>query len=115
MLVSGVFLTILYYGTRKYYVEHLVFSLHYYSFDFFTKSAFGMLFILAGFIGWKLPGSVLNLFYPLAFVYLMFALRRVYKQRWGKTVWKSLLLFLCETVLFMAGNMIGFFVAISFA
>jgi hypothetical protein len=111
VLVSGVFLTILYYGTRKYYVEHLVFSLHYYSFDFFSKSAFGLLFIIAGLIGWKLPGQVLNLFYPLAFVYLVFALRRVYKQPWGKTVAKSLLLFLCETVLFIAVNIIGFFVA----
>lgn len=115
VLLSGVFLAILYYGTRKYYVEHLVFSLHYYSFDFFTKSVFGMLFILSGLIGWKLPGSVLNLFYPLAFFYLVFALRRVYKQRWGKTVAKSLVLFLCETVLFIAVNMIGFFLAISVA
>lgn len=33
VLVSGLFLTLLYYGTRRYYVEHMVFSLHYYSFD----------------------------------------------------------------------------------
>jgi hypothetical protein len=115
VLVSGLFLTALYYGTRKYYVEHLVFSLHYYSFDFFTKSAFGLLFILTGLVGWKAAGHVLNLFYPLALIYLMFALRRVYKESWGKTVAKSLLLFLCETAMFIAVNIIGFFVAIALA
>lgn len=115
VLVSGIFLTVLYFGRKKYYVEHLVFSLHYYSFDFFTKSAFALLFIVTGLFGGKLPGQVLNLFYPLAFVYLIFALRRVYKQSWGKTLAKSLVLFLCETMLFMAVNIIGFFGAIASA
>ncbi|HVQ38713.1 MAG TPA: DUF3667 domain-containing protein [Pyrinomonadaceae bacterium] len=112
VLVSGVFLTLLYYGTRRYYVEHLVFSLHYYSFDFLTKSVFGLLFVLGNLIGTKLPAPALNLFYPLAFIYLLFALRRVFQQSWGKTLMKSVVLFLCETVLFMAVNMIGFMVAI---
>jgi hypothetical protein len=114
VLVSGIFLTLLYYGTRKYYVEHLIFSLHYYSFDFFSKSVFGLLFVTATLIGWKLPGMVLNFFYPVAFIYLMLALRRVYKQSWGKTVAKSLVLFICETLLFIAVNMSGFFLAIAF-
>ncbi len=113
VLVSGVFLTLLYYGTRRYYVEHLIFSLHFYSFDFFTKSLFAFMFLVAGLFGWKLPGQVLNFFYPLAFIYLLLALRRVYKQSWGKTLVKSLVLFLCETLLFIAVNMIGFVTAIS--
>lgn len=109
VFVSGVFLTLLYYGTRRYYVEHLIFSLHYYSFDFFTKSVFGFMFMGASLSGWKLSSQVLNLFYPLAFIYLPFALRRVYKQSWGKTLVKSVVLFLCETALFFAVNIIGFF------
>ena len=115
VLVSGAFLTILYYGARRYYVEHLVFSLHYYSFDFFTKSVFGLLFVISGWLGWKLWGQVLNLFYPLAFIYLVFALRRVYQQSWGKTMAKSVVLFLCETVLFIVINIMGFAVAIALA
>ncbi len=115
VLVSGIFLTVLYYGSGRYYVEHLVFSLHYYSFDFFTKSAFALLFLLAGLLGWKLPSQALNLFYPLAFIYLVFALRRVYKQSWARTMAKSLVLFLCETILFILVNMAGFFVAIALA
>ncbi len=115
VLVSGIFLTVLYYGSGRYYVEHLVFSLHYYSFDFFTKSAFALLFVIVGLLGWKLWGQVLNLFYPLAFIYLVFALRRVYKHIWGKTLAKSFVLFLCETIMFIVINMMGFFVAIALA
>lgn len=112
VLVSGVFLTLLYYGLRKYYVEHLIFSLYYYSYDFFIKSVFGFMFIGVSLLGWKLSGQALNLFYPLAFIYLPFALRRVYKQSWRKTLVKSVVLFICETALFFAVNIIGFFGAV---
>jgi hypothetical protein len=47
-------------------VFRLIFSLHYYSFDF-TKSIFGLLFVAVSLMGWKLSSQVLNLFYPLAF------------------------------------------------
>ena len=113
VLMSGLFLTLLYYGMKKYYVEHLVFSLHYYSFDFFCKSVFALLFIVAGAVGANLPAQVLNLFYPLAFIYLIFALRSVYKESWVRTVSKALVLFACETLLFIAVNIAGFIIASS--
>ncbi|MGI9167801.1 MAG: hypothetical protein ACR2G5_15720 [Pyrinomonadaceae bacterium] len=100
---------------KRYYVEHLIFSLHYYSFDFLCKSVFALLFIVAGAIGAKLPVLVLNFFYPLALIYLILALRRVYKQRWPKTLFKSVVLFACETLLFIAVNIAGFIIAYSFA
>lgn len=115
VLISGLFLSVLYLGMRKYYVEHLIFSLHYYSFDFFCKSIFALLFLVAGLIGFKLPVLVLNLFYPVALAYLVIALRRVYKESWVKTGLKAVVLFLCETVLFIAVNMAGFFAAFAFA
>lgn len=115
VLVSGLFLTLLYYGMKKYYVEHLVFSLHYYSFDFFCKSIFALLFVVAGAAGAAVPSLVLNLFYPVAFVYLAVALRRVYKQSWGKTLVKSVVLFACETLLFIVVNVVGFVIAFSLA
>lgn len=111
VLVSGLFLTLLYVRMKKFYVEHLIFSLHFYSFDFFCKSVFALLFIVAAALGMKLPAYVLNLFYPTALAYLIFALRRVYKQSWPKTVLKSMILFICETLLFIAVNMAGFIVA----
>ena len=115
VLVSGGFLALLYFSFRKYYVEHLIFSFHYYSFDFFCKSVFALAFIVAAALGSKIPSLVLNFFYPIAFVYLMFALRRVYRQSWAWTVLKSLILFACETALFIAVNIAGFMIAFAVA
>lgn len=115
VLVSGGFLALLYFSTRRYYVEHLIFSFHYYSFDFLCKSLFAALFIIVAALGGKLPAMVLNFFYPVAFIYLLFALRRVYRQRWPLTVLKSLVLFACETALFIAVNIAGFVIAFALA
>ena len=114
VLISGTFLAALYFRMRKYYVEHLVFSLYYYSFDFFCKSLFALLFLAATAVGLKLPTAILNLFYPLALVYLVFALRRVYQQKWAMTFSKAVVLFACETLLFIAVNIGGFIIAHSF-
>ena len=114
VLISGTFLAALYFRMRKYYVEHLVFSLYYYSFDFFCKSLFAVLFLAVAALGWKVPSLVLNLFYPLALVYLSFALRRAYRQKWPMTVVKAVVLFACETLLFVAVNIGGFVIAYNF-
>jgi len=111
VLISGTFLAAFYFRMRKYYAEHLVFSLYYYSFDFFSKSLFALLFVVCAAIGFKLPSLVLNFFYPIALVYLLFALRRVYKQKWPMTVLKAVVLFTCETLLFFAVNIGGFVIA----
>ena len=115
VLLSGVFLSLLYFPTRRYYVEHLIFSFHYYSFDFFCKSLFAVLFLAVAAFGGKLPGMALNFFYPIASVYLMFALRRVYRQRWPITILKSIVLFVCETALFIAVNIAGFMISFAIA
>ncbi len=115
VLISGTFLAALYFRMRKYYVEHLMFSLYYYSFDFFCKSLFALLFLVTAAIGFKLPTLVLNFFYPLALIYLVFALRRVYQQQWTITIAKAVVLFACETLLFVAVNIGGFMIAFTFA
>lgn len=115
VLVSGGFLALLYFRLRKYYVEHLIFSFHYYSFDFFCKSIFALLFVVTAALGARIPTMVLNFFYPVAFIYLVFALRRVYRQSWSWTLLKSLILFACETALFIAVNIAGFFAAFGLA
>ena len=113
VLISGTFLAALYFRMKKYYVEHLVFSLYYYSFDFFCKSMFAFVFLVTATLGLKLPHWLLNFFYPLALVYLLFALRRVYQQRWPMTILKAVVLFACETLLFIAVNIGGFVIAYS--
>ena len=113
VLISGTFLAALYFRMRKYYVEHLVFSLYFYSFDFFCKSLFAILFLATAAMGFKLPSIILTMFYPVALVYLEFALRRVYQQKWPMTLLKAVVLFACETLLFMAVNIGGFVIAYS--
>jgi len=110
VLISGTFLAAFYFRMKKYYVEHLVFSLYYYSFDFFCKSAFALLYLVIAAIGFKLPPVALNLFYPIALTYLALALRRVYKQKWPITVVKAVALFICESLLFIGVGMAGFFI-----
>jgi Protein of unknown function (DUF3667) len=111
VLVSGLFLSLFYFSTKRYYVEHLIFSLHFYSFDFFLKSLFALLFIIFGVVGIKLPTLVLNAFYPLAFAYLLFAVLRAYPQKWTITAVKAVALFICESLLFIAVNIAGFIIA----
>jgi len=65
-------------------------------------------------VGVKLPTLILNFFYPIAFIYLILALRRVYRQSWPITALKSVVLFICETLLFIAINIAGFVIAFSF-
>jgi uncharacterized protein DUF3667 len=115
VLVSGLFLSLLYFKLRKYYVEHLIFSFHYYSFDFCCKSLFALIFVVTAALGARMPTMVLNFFYPVAFLYLVFALRRVYRQSWPWTFVKSLILFACETILFIVVNIAGFVVAYTVA
>jgi len=115
VLISGLFLSLLYIRLKKYYVEHLIFSLYYYSFDFFSKSLFALLFIVVAAAGWKLPSKVLNFFYPIGLIYLIFAVRCAYQQSWRMSVFKGFVLFLCETALFIAVNIAGFIIAFSLA
>ena len=115
VLISGLFLSLLYYSMKRFYVEHLIFSLYYYSFDFCFKSIFALLFIVSAALGARVPTSVLNLFYPVALIYLAFALHVVYKQTWPRTALKAVVLFLCESLLFIGVNIAGFIIAFAFA
>ena len=111
VLISGLFLSVVYFRMKRYYVEHLIFSLHYYSFDFLCKSIFALIYLIAAAVGAKLPTLLLNFFYPVAFLYFMLALRRVYRQGWPVTAVKAVLLFALETLLFIAVNVAGFIIA----
>lgn len=105
VLVSGLFLTLLYFRTGRYYVEHLIFSLHFYSFDFLLRC----LYALGLTAGSRLLGvnpyqylAVRLFFYSVIFVYLYFALRRVYRQSVGWTLLKTVALSALEIALFFA-------------
>ena len=68
---------------QPWYGGHLIFGLHYYSFDYIVSS------ILAR----TLPESGPSLAVTIGFVYLLLALKRVYRQGYWKTFGKTVVLF----------------------
>ncbi len=78
----AVLLTLLYWRTKRLYVEHLVFLLHVHAFAFL---------ILTPLLLTRPDWLVVSVFVAL-FVYVVAAMRVVYKQNWGKTLGKFFLL-----------------------
>ncbi|MFM7852064.1 MAG: DUF3667 domain-containing protein, partial [Flammeovirgaceae bacterium] len=77
-------LKLLYIRRGYYYSEHLVFSIYYYNFFYLA----GTLQILVGLLPWLSWASTFIGFWIV--LYLLFAMKRMYKQRWGKTILKYL-------------------------
>ncbi len=79
---------ILYIRRKRYFVEHLVFNLH-------VHSAIFLLFALYTIISWNDNEQIQNISgFVLAFapmVYYIVAMKRYYRQSWGKTVTKLLI------------------------
>jgi hypothetical protein len=113
VLLSGLFLMLLYRGTERYYVEHLIFSLHFYAFDFLAKCVVAILYLTSDYSGALTYLISRSGYYVVAFIYLYFALLRVYEQSRVKTAFKAVAQFLFEVLLFIAINIVGFAIAIA--
>ncbi len=81
----ALFLKILYYRRKRFFVEHLFFSFHLHAFVFFL----GTFLIL---VGIYLPGNLTLIIGLSIFVYLFVAMKKVYGQSFFKTLIKYLLL-----------------------
>ena len=89
----AILLQLIYIGTGRYFVEHLIFALH------FNSVAFGVIILL-----WPIYAVIgvqtLTLAYGittvvsllLPFIWLLIAVRRVYRQGWWPSVIKSVIL-----------------------
>ncbi len=115
VLLSGLFLMLLYRSSGKYYVEHLIFSLHFYSFDFLVKCVVAVFYLGSDYVGYVAYMGIRISYYFLAFIYLAFAFRRVYTQSWPKTLLKAAAQFVFEVLLFIAINIAGSVIAIALA
>ena len=113
VLLSGLFLMLLYRGTGRYYVEHLIFSLHFYAFDFLAKCVVAILYLTSDYTGHATYVASRSAYYVGAFVYLFFALARVYEQSRARTFAKALAQVLFEVLLFIAINIVGFAIALA--
>jgi hypothetical protein len=83
--VFALLLKLLYVRRDFYYSEHLVFTIYYYNFFYLA----GSVQILLGKVPWL---DWLSTIIGLGiFLYLLLAMKRMYKQRWGKTIVKFML------------------------
>lgn len=94
--IFALLLKLLYVRRDFYYSEHLVFTIYYYNFFFLA----GSLQMIANQFAWlEWLGTVIGFW---IFFYLLFAMKRMYLQGWGKTILKFLsfnfLFFICFSI-----------------
>jgi len=92
--IFALFLKMLYIRRKRFYIEHLIFSLHYFSFFFFLIILYVLIYKFIGhFPLW--PVFIISL------IYLYISMIKVYKQRWGRTLFKWVVLNLTTVMLFL--------------
>jgi hypothetical protein len=77
-------LKLLYVRRDYYYSEHLVFSIYYYNFFYLAGSVIMLLNLIS--LPWI--SVVVGLLEAWIYFYLLFAMKRLYQQSWGKTILK---------------------------
>ncbi|HUQ50064.1 MAG TPA: DUF3667 domain-containing protein [Terriglobales bacterium] len=112
-LLAGV-LKLVYLPKHKFYVEHLVFCLHYYAFNFLVSSLLWPVYRWIGVMdpfgrtGWlAIAGLVLNT------AYLYFALKRVYQDTTGVTAYRAIMVWLGGQICFVFVVVVSLFWAIA--
>jgi hypothetical protein len=84
-------LKMLYFRRKRFYIEHIIFTLHFFSFIFFVL----MFFILLNLLPFEVPRWIMLV---LILAYLYFAMWKVYQQSWRKTLVKALTLITATTI-----------------
>ncbi len=92
-LIAGV-LKLLHIRRKRRYVEHFIFSLHTHAFVFIVFTLTALVLIFHG------PELILLFSILITCLYVLFALKRVYKQGWLKTLAKAILLSWSYFILF---------------
>jgi hypothetical protein len=98
------FLLLMYRSRNRLYVEHLVFLLHFSTLSFIISA---LLLIQKD---WMMYFSIF-----VTFVALAFAIKRFYKQGWGKTLLKSAIFYTLYTILGLVIATIGIVLSLLFA
>ncbi|HUR36238.1 MAG TPA: DUF3667 domain-containing protein [Terriglobales bacterium] len=100
LLLAGT-LKLIFLGTGRYYVEHLVFSLHYYSFNFLFGIILWPLYYISGGLdpfGRTLWVTVLS--YCVHVSYMFLALRRFYPQTTVQASYRTLIVVMSSVIMF---------------
>jgi hypothetical protein len=95
-------LKLLYIRRDFYYSEHLVQTIYYYNFFYLAASVVMLINLVPGI---EFVGTILGFW---IYLYLLFAMKRLYKQSWGKTILK----FLAFSFLFSFFLLAGFSISV---
>ncbi len=104
--VFALLLKLLYVRRGYFFSEHLVFSIYYYNF-FYLAGSLMMLTGLVPALGW-----LSTLIGYIIYFYLLLAMKRMYGQRWGRTIAKFLIFSFVFLLCFAFGFMINFLVIV---
>jgi hypothetical protein len=86
MPIFGLLLMLFYRKQKRFYVEHLIFSIHLHSIGFFIFT----LNTLLGFLPLSIIHYFTNIFGIILFAYFLFSLKYIYQESWAKTIFKLL-------------------------
>ncbi|AKD02355.1 DUF3667 domain-containing protein [Pontibacter korlensis] len=95
-------LKLVHWRSSKYYVEHLIYSIHVHSFLFL----FASILILLSWILPFLPDWIFNLGYLVALWYIYRSMRNIYRSTRWRTVYKFFLLFFAYSTLLIVSGLI---------
>ncbi len=88
MPLTAILLLFIFYR-KKYYYEHLIFSIHTHTVFFIL---FSFILIIQLFVSKSFGAGCWSWAFLLCFVYLVLSLKKVYKQSWGRTIGKLILM-----------------------
>lgn len=106
-------LALLYVRRRRFYVEHLIFSLHTLAFTYLLGAILWPIYAIFGMQVASVFAivSLLSLICSLAYIFL--AVRRVYEQRWAKSAGKALAVCVLYIVVKGVGTVVSLLLALS--
>lgn len=105
ILMFSLPLKLIYLSKKRYYVEHLVFALHYFSFIMLCFTVSGIMEML-----W--PEVNVLFYFVIPFFYLFISIHNVYKQSVILTFFESVILFLYYFLLLFSVAVIAYMVAL---
>ncbi len=108
MPLTAILLLFIFYR-KKYYYEHLIFSIHTHTVFFIL---FSFILIIQLFVSKSFGAGCWSWAFFLCFVYLVLSLKKVYKQSWGRTIGKLILMsipyFIVSLILVIFAILYGF-------
>ncbi len=103
---SALILKLLYIRRKRYFIEHIIFSLHY--------QAFAMLLIIIGLFVFNIFTPITAILAPVLLIYVFLAMKNYYNQGYGKTFLKYLIYLNATLMIFITFMSFGQMISMLF-